>query len=220
MASRSNPPRSNSATISGHEVEFTAPYAKSKIKRRQPLALDEYHFPARRYQGDWQDHAAGAIDHAFLSLQRFCRRRRLMQMSKRSSLISPQIFRQEIGELAAAGCRYIQLDEVAVALLCDPAIRDQDRAVGQQSRRIGRSLYRQHQPGRVGVPGRGHYRRAHVPRQLQRPLSRRRAAMNPSPSASLRTPRSITSCLNTTRRARAISRRCVSYRKPRVSCLA
>ena len=30
----------------GHEVEFTAPYAKAKIKRMQPLALDEYRVPA------------------------------------------------------------------------------------------------------------------------------------------------------------------------------
>ena len=28
----------------GHEVEFTAPYATKKIKRLQPLALDEYVF--------------------------------------------------------------------------------------------------------------------------------------------------------------------------------
>jgi 5-methyltetrahydropteroyltriglutamate--homocysteine methyltransferase len=35
------------------------------------------------------------------------------------------IYREEIGDLAKAGCRYIQLDEVAVALLCDPAVRDQ-----------------------------------------------------------------------------------------------
>ena len=34
-----------------------------------------------------------------------------------------RIYREEIAALADAGCRYIQLDEVAVALLCDPAIR-------------------------------------------------------------------------------------------------
>ena len=28
----------------GHEVEFTAPYARAKIRRGQPLALDEYRF--------------------------------------------------------------------------------------------------------------------------------------------------------------------------------
>ena len=41
-----------------------------------------------------------------------------------------EVFKQEIGDLAQAGCRYIQLDEVAIALLCDPAIRDQIASVG------------------------------------------------------------------------------------------
>ena len=40
------------------------------------------------------------------------------------------MFQQEIAELAKAGCRYVQLDEVAVALLCDPAIREQIKRVG------------------------------------------------------------------------------------------
>jgi 5-methyltetrahydropteroyltriglutamate--homocysteine methyltransferase len=33
------------------------------------------------------------------------------------------VFRQEINELYAAGCRYLQLDEVPLALLCDKSIR-------------------------------------------------------------------------------------------------
>ncbi len=33
------------------------------------------------------------------------------------------VFRQEIEELCAAGCRYLQLDEVPLALLCDGKIR-------------------------------------------------------------------------------------------------
>ena len=41
-----------------------------------------------------------------------------------------EVFRQEITELANAGCRYVQLDEVAVALLCDPAIRDEIKRSG------------------------------------------------------------------------------------------
>ena len=40
------------------------------------------------------------------------------------------MFEQEIADLAAAGCKYVQLDEVAVALLCDPAIRRQVEAAG------------------------------------------------------------------------------------------
>jgi len=113
----------------GHEVEFTAPYANAKIARRQPLALDEYGFlkgvtkvtgkitlPAPSTMhfyrcSDYADRAVYAGDAQFFS-------------------DLARIFREEIAALAEAGCRYIQLDEVAVALLCDPGIRDQVAAAG------------------------------------------------------------------------------------------
>jgi 5-methyltetrahydropteroyltriglutamate--homocysteine methyltransferase len=34
------------------------------------------------------------------------------------------LFRAELAALAQAGCRYVQFDEVAIAMLCDPAIRE------------------------------------------------------------------------------------------------
>jgi 5-methyltetrahydropteroyltriglutamate--homocysteine methyltransferase len=43
-----------------------------------------------------------------------------------------RIFREEIADLAKAGCKYIQLDEVAIALLCDPNIRQQVEAEGMK----------------------------------------------------------------------------------------
>ena len=113
----------------GHEVEFTAPYANAKIARRQPLALDEYDFlkgvtkvtgkitlPAPSTMhfyrcSDYADRAVYPGDAAFFA-------------------DLARIFREEIAALAKAGCRYIQLDEVAVALLCDPSIRDQVAAAG------------------------------------------------------------------------------------------
>ena len=113
----------------GHEVEFTAPYANSKIKRMQPLALDEFEFlhgvtkltakitlPAPSTMhfyrcNDFADKGAYAdVELFFADLA--------------------TVFKQEIGELAEAGCRYIQLDEVAVALLCDPGIREQITGAG------------------------------------------------------------------------------------------
>jgi 5-methyltetrahydropteroyltriglutamate--homocysteine methyltransferase len=42
-----------------------------------------------------------------------------------------RVFREEIADLAAAGCRYIQIDEVNLAYLCDPALRDQARTFGE-----------------------------------------------------------------------------------------
>jgi 5-methyltetrahydropteroyltriglutamate--homocysteine methyltransferase len=40
------------------------------------------------------------------------------------------IYRSELDELGKAGCRYVQMDEVPVAMLCDPLVREQTRALG------------------------------------------------------------------------------------------
>ncbi len=48
-----------------------------------------------------------------------------------------QIFKDEIADLAQRGCRYIQLDDVPLAMLCDPNIRD---AIGAQGEDAGELL--------------------------------------------------------------------------------
>jgi 5-methyltetrahydropteroyltriglutamate--homocysteine methyltransferase len=40
------------------------------------------------------------------------------------------VYRQVVGAFADAGCRYLQLDEVNLAYLCDPALREQVRGRG------------------------------------------------------------------------------------------
>jgi 5-methyltetrahydropteroyltriglutamate--homocysteine methyltransferase len=40
------------------------------------------------------------------------------------------VYRAEIAALGAAGCRYLQLDEVPLAMLCDPLIREQVKSLG------------------------------------------------------------------------------------------
>jgi 5-methyltetrahydropteroyltriglutamate--homocysteine methyltransferase len=47
-----------------------------------------------------------------------------------------KVYQQEIAQLANAGCRYVQLDEVAVAILCDPAAREKVRAAGEDPDRL------------------------------------------------------------------------------------
>jgi 5-methyltetrahydropteroyltriglutamate--homocysteine methyltransferase len=42
-----------------------------------------------------------------------------------------RVWREEIADLAASGCRYIQLDEVNLAFLCDPKLRDAVRRLGE-----------------------------------------------------------------------------------------
>jgi len=41
------------------------------------------------------------------------------------------VYAQEIADLAAAGCRYLQIDEVNLAYLCDPALRAQVSNIGE-----------------------------------------------------------------------------------------
>jgi len=113
----------------GHEVEFTAPYANSAIKRKQPLALDEYQF----LHGVTK--LTGKITLPSPSTMHFYRcndfaDKAVYPDAKSFFADLGKIFKQEIGELAKAGCSYIQLDEVAVALLCDPGIRQQIAASG------------------------------------------------------------------------------------------
>ncbi len=42
-----------------------------------------------------------------------------------------RVYAEEVRDLAAAGCRYLQIDEVNFAYLCDPKLRDQVRALGE-----------------------------------------------------------------------------------------
>jgi 5-methyltetrahydropteroyltriglutamate--homocysteine methyltransferase len=42
-----------------------------------------------------------------------------------------RVYREEIQDLANAGCRYLQIDEVNLAYLCDPALREQVAAIGE-----------------------------------------------------------------------------------------
>jgi 5-methyltetrahydropteroyltriglutamate--homocysteine methyltransferase len=111
----------------GHESKFTAPYVSGKVAREEPITLDEFQFKDQKITmpapstmhfyrfTDW----GGAYKDAgefFAELGR--------------------VYQQEIADLARAGCRYVQLDEVAVAILCDPAARERVKAAGEDPDRL------------------------------------------------------------------------------------
>lgn len=113
----------------GHESDFTAPYVNGKVSRKEPITSDEHGFlkscssrmgkitmpsPSTMHFyrfTDWGDGKAYADAATFF-----------VDMGK--------VYQQEIAELAAAGCRYVQLDEVAIAILCDPAAREKVKKAG------------------------------------------------------------------------------------------
>jgi 5-methyltetrahydropteroyltriglutamate--homocysteine methyltransferase len=111
----------------GHESKFTAPYVSGRVSRAEPITLDEWgvgntkitmpapsamHF--YRFT-DW----GSAYDRAEAFFQ---------DLGK--------VYQAEIAELAARGCRYVQIDEVAVAILCDPAARAKVKRAGEDPDRL------------------------------------------------------------------------------------
>jgi 5-methyltetrahydropteroyltriglutamate--homocysteine methyltransferase len=114
----------------GHEVDFTATYASAKLSRTQPLAVDEFAFLKQA------TNVTPKITMPAPSTMHFYRCTDFADAKAYSDAEAffadlASIYRQEIADLAKAGCRYIQLDEVAIAMLCDPAIRDKVASAGQ-----------------------------------------------------------------------------------------
>jgi 5-methyltetrahydropteroyltriglutamate--homocysteine methyltransferase len=119
----------------GHDSDFTAPYVHSKVSRRAPITLDEFRFVKQHSS------RMGKITMPAPSTMHFFR---FTDWGDRSvyrdaaSLFADlgKVYQAELAELAAAGCRYVQLDEVAVAILCDPAARDKVKAAGEDPDRL------------------------------------------------------------------------------------
>jgi 5-methyltetrahydropteroyltriglutamate--homocysteine methyltransferase len=62
------------------------------------------------------------------------------------------IYRDEFAELYRAGCRFVQIDEVALALLCDEAIRKSLTARGEDPDRIADLYFRMIEASLGGKP--------------------------------------------------------------------
>jgi 5-methyltetrahydropteroyltriglutamate--homocysteine methyltransferase len=106
----------------GHESDFTAPYAEARVGRSAPITLDEFMFLRA------ETHATPKITMPAPSTMHLYRYREFadpkVYPDVRAFFVDlGKVYQQEIADLARAGCRYVQLDEVALAMLCDPAAR-------------------------------------------------------------------------------------------------
>jgi 5-methyltetrahydropteroyltriglutamate--homocysteine methyltransferase len=111
----------------GHEAKFTAPYVSGKVSRAGPITLDEYQFTNQKITMP-----APSTMHFY----RFNDWGSAYRDPKEFFMELGRVYQQEIAALAQAGCRYVQLDEVAVAILCDPAARDKVKAAGEDPDRL------------------------------------------------------------------------------------
>lgn len=119
----------------GFSTPSPAPVATRPIRRIRPIVTDDFGFlqsattqrvkvtmptPSHMHFGQFRE----AIDRSvYPDVEQYW-----------EDLIA--VFRQEIGELHVAGCRYVQLDEVPLALLCDSNIRALTKQEGDDPDRL------------------------------------------------------------------------------------
>ena len=193
-------------------------HANYKIKRMQPLALDEFEFLRGVTKLVAKITLPAPLTMHFYRCNEFADKAIDKDVGSFFADVAA-VFQQEIGEVAAAGCHYVQLDEVAVALLCDPSIREQIARPGSNPDALVDLYIDSINQAVAGCPPnvtvgvhmcrgnfKGHYLGA--------------GGYAWSPSAFSPVPMLTTSCSSTTRRAPAISRRSASYQRTKASCSA
>jgi 5-methyltetrahydropteroyltriglutamate--homocysteine methyltransferase len=109
----------------GRAFDWPTCVAERRIARRAPIALREFDRATR--------HVRRATVKATLPAPSAFHFFRLGQAADPAAYADASayfddlagVYRAELAELTQAGCRYLQLDEVPVAMLCDPDVRSQ-----------------------------------------------------------------------------------------------
>lgn len=119
----------------GRQIEFIAPHVTGKVRRARQLAVDEFTYlrdvtkvvPKITLPSPSTMHFYGAGNYGAP-----------LPYSDAESFFADlaKAFAAEISNLAKAGCRYVQLDEVAIALFADPKIRETVKAAGGDPDRL------------------------------------------------------------------------------------
>ncbi|MCW5771754.1 MAG: 5-methyltetrahydropteroyltriglutamate--homocysteine S-methyltransferase [Rhodospirillaceae bacterium] len=124
----------------GNEQTFICPVCKGKLKKTSPISTEEFKFLKSVAT------AEPKITMPSPSTFHFWRGRRGLEGSPYATAEAffddlCAIYRQEIADLAALGCRYVQLDEVALIMLADPDVRAKVKARGEDDPDALISLY-------------------------------------------------------------------------------
>jgi 5-methyltetrahydropteroyltriglutamate--homocysteine methyltransferase len=106
-----------------------SPYAKAPLRRRQRIVADDFSFLKKAVRKGVPKVTIAAPDvmHYFLGPKAFD------AYKDREAFFADlvKIYRQEIADLAAEGCRYLQLDDTALPCNCDAHAREDVKARGE-----------------------------------------------------------------------------------------
>ncbi len=118
-------------TASGELGVAASPYAKAALARRHPIVADDYAFiSATAPRGlSKATMASPPVMHFYLGPRSF---ETEIYADRDAYFAAPaRIYRAEIADLGAAGCAYLQLDETALACICDDNARTAVRERGE-----------------------------------------------------------------------------------------
>jgi 5-methyltetrahydropteroyltriglutamate--homocysteine methyltransferase len=110
-----------------------SPYAKAPLRRSRRIVADDYRFlkSVVRKGTPKATIAAPDVMHYFLGPKSFEPSIYAEREAYFSDLV--KIYREEIAELATAGCGYLQLDDTALPCNCDPRARAEVAARGEDA---------------------------------------------------------------------------------------
>jgi 5-methyltetrahydropteroyltriglutamate--homocysteine methyltransferase len=121
--------------LGGHETTWFGPVVTGKLSRKRPIVVNDYRFLAGITKRTPKvTLPTPSILHFFGGKEGMDPKSYKDREALADDLCA--VYRQEIDELYRAGCRVVQLDEVALALLCDPNIRDSLKAGGEDPVRL------------------------------------------------------------------------------------
>lgn len=122
-------------------VEYTPQTieVQGKLSRPQPIFVDDFKFVQSAVRG--KPHLAPKITIPSPSTMHFRGGRAAVDSKAYPEMAEfyadlSRVYNEEVQAFAAAGCRYLQIDEVYIAYLCDPALREQVAALGENPKTL------------------------------------------------------------------------------------
>jgi len=114
----------------GNSYPFDTCYAVAKIRRGRPIAVGEFEFVRRHTQ------RVPKVTMPAPSFMHFFRGKAAADPAVYPDIRDfwadlLRVYREELAKLGHAGAQYLQIDEVPLAMLCDPAVRERARAIGE-----------------------------------------------------------------------------------------
>lgn len=111
----------------------SSPYAKAKLRRKRRIVADDYRFlkSVAKRGVPKVTIAAPDVMHYFLGPQAF--EREVYADREQYFQDLRTLYREEIADLAAEGCAYLQLDDTALPCNCDPHARQDVAARGEDA---------------------------------------------------------------------------------------